>query len=191
MLTELTQRRNEMKKLLVLVMILGLSVTANGAWLGLSADGTTTPDPDGEAVIMQNSTAVVSVIVGAGSGVTGYLDLAKGKATMDWTSNAVPQDIVKVMPAGGDLGGVFQDYSTGSLYDYFIGAQSSTGNYPGGIAIDATVHATGAVGDSFTVLLLDPDTFAEIDALRFTIITPEPITIGLLGLGGLFLRRRK
>jgi hypothetical protein len=179
------KRRNEMKKLLVLVMILGLSVTANGAWVGLSADGTTTPDPDGEAVIMQNSTAVVSVLVAASAGATGYLDLAKGKATMDMG------DLVKVMPAAGDLGGVFQDYSTGSLYDYFIGAQSSTGNYPGGIAIDATVHATGAVGDSFTVLLLDPDTYAELDSLRFTIITPEPITIGLLGLGGLFLRRRK
>jgi len=172
-----------MKKFLVLAMILGLSVSANGALTGLNVDGTTSIDADGLADIETGATVTVYVLAGADASTAGYLDMLKGKATMPWGN------LAKIMPGAGDLGGPAQDYSTETLYDYYFGVASSTGTYPGGLVLSAQVTATGAVGQTFNVDLIN-EALTTVDTITFT-ITPEPMTIALLGLGGLFLRRRK
>ncbi len=48
-----------------------------------------------------------------------------------------------------------------------------------------------SLGDTATVsLFFDPEYGVPVDSVAITII-PEPMTVILLGLGGLFLRRRK
>ena len=53
----------------------------------------------------------------------------------------------------------------------------------------SSIAPQGAVAIEFTLANATCDTYADFDMVTTSI--PEPITIGLLGLGGLFLRRRK
>ena len=73
-------------------------------------------------------------------------------------------------------------------YPYFdIGIADSAGALVPGTGFEVDFHCDGP--EDVLVRLIDYDTGAVLDSLL--IHQPEPMTIALLGLGGLFLRRRK
>ena len=169
-----------MKQLsLMMVLLLAVAPLSSATITGLSVDGTTTPDVDGVATVGLGGVITISCIGDTASGFE-YLDMAKGYATM-----ATPV----ATAAAGDLAGVF-DWSTGVNYDFELTTADSGGSYPGGVVFNANITATGIVGDTFTVDVLDGVNYAVLDTVTVTIV-PEPATIALLGLGGLLLRKRK
>jgi hypothetical protein len=165
-----------MKKVLILLMVLGITSIAGAAtnltWsvdtvnvgvsdtvhVTLSADNNSAYDPKW----MGNTAGTIAEIV----------------------------DVQKRAAAGED--GAVVDKAPGSDGWWTLAAADTTGT-PGdtiqsGIQYDVTIKGL-AVG-TYT---LDSDYYGAGGATNdvLTIIVPEPITIALLGLGGLLLRRRK
>jgi outer membrane lipoprotein-sorting protein len=172
-----------MKKLLVLLIILVLASVANAA-MSLSIDGVNPSDGTEDIEDLGGTVTVYVLDSTGGSSYTYYLDMLKvaggGKATMAYPS---------VYTEAGDLAEVSGDYSTTTLYDYELFAGDSGGNVLTGRHFSSVITESGSVGDTFNVELIDYGV-ATLDTITFTIV-PEPMTIALLGLGGLFLRRRK
>jgi hypothetical protein len=172
-----------MKKLLVLLSVLVLASMANAA-VYLSIDGVNASDGTEEIQDLGGTVTVYVMDNAGGSSYTYYLDMLKvaggGHATMTYPS---------VYAAAGDLATISGDYSTTTLYDYELFAGDSGGNVLTGVHFSSVITESGAVDDTFNVDLIDYGV-GTLDTITFTIV-PEPMTVALLGLGGLFLRRRK
>jgi hypothetical protein len=178
-------RRMNMKKLLVLLMVLGLVSAANAALtvsisgpnsLETDETGTYTIDFSGADII----SADVDVISDSGSqpyGIGGGVVIATGRNTgLDWA----------------DL-----NTSTGN---YELTAGQDNGETIGGPLFTFEFTAPSAIpsGGTVTLSMIELSFFdADFEMVTPSLgtmevtITPEPMTIALLGLGGLFLRRRK
>ncbi|MBU1260859.1 MAG: PEP-CTERM sorting domain-containing protein, partial [Planctomycetes bacterium] len=110
-----------------------------------------------------------------------YLDMVMGTATLG---------AVTILPAAGDAA-TTADYSVaGSYYDLELVAADFSTDPVAGVHFTVVATATGVIGETFTLELLNGDTYALEDSEIVTII-PEPVTMALLGLGGLFFRRKK
>ena len=168
-----------MKRVLALVLVLGLACSANATYLqidGLSSDNYN---------LLEGSTATISIISEDGSNWLGYLIVPDGSPGT--LSNPAVWD------TAGNLGAAIPytelDWGTG----YELTAAASFGGVP---AVEAgqqfTFDFSGGVAGQSTQLLLfaDPDYLTPLDAITITIV-PEPLTIALLGLGALFLRKIK
>jgi hypothetical protein len=175
-----------MKKLLILLLVLGMATAANAASANLYLHH------NGSA------TAPQSVI-----GTT---------ITVDLKMNV---DISQINNVDFGLGTATGTLSTGSWYT--AGSVSSPGTISGGDIVDAYWNKAGGGADyakdtvfySFTVAVTGGGTLVpimnagDVATKGFTSYTaaentytpltilPEPMTIALLGLGGLFLRRRR
>ena len=161
-----------MKKILVLMLVLGMASMASAA-LTLS----------GPANAVTGTTVTFTLSADAESAAGGDY----GYVYAGGFSN------VTMLPAmsDGDMSGT--NYTAGTYtYFYFVGADSpsditapflAAGDW---LTFDMTA---GAVGTSIDVSVVSFSGF-DGDSLSISVI-PEPMTIGLLGLGGLFLRRRK
>ena len=172
-----------MKKLLVLMLVLGLVSAANAA-LSLSLNGGSAPS---DVTIGLTDTLVIDV---TSDTTTGYAFLLEFRnPTIRTFSNAITTQ--------GDISawtyyGPPTYVPPGYPYPYF------SVNVSAGVPPDALVAGTGfqfdyqagGVAGDVLIQLLDFDTSAVIDSITIH-QTPEPMTIALLGLGGLFLRRRK
>lgn len=189
-----------MKKILVLVLVLGLASAAH-AGFSISVGGNPAP-PDSEITLLPSETIILDIhgdgatpspsnvwmfvegpgsinggdIVYAGS-LSAYLDLDEAAAVVGGTPEQLLQSF------GDILGTTLVDLS------YSIYADGSPTPPPlDGTLTDGIVFHCEGPGD--VIVTIASDLFEVYDRLVIHQI-PEPMTLGLLGLGGLFLRRRK
>ena len=199
-------RRNKMKKLLVLALVLSMASMANaGLTTGLSVSAANTS----LSAIGQSTTLSISntVAIPYLTGGDALVVVEGAQATIDWGTGAVAYaDSGLKLENGGDafymLGGTTGD---SSILAGFTGAFPASQNGMGVYAYstDAAINPTtlfnsikitsNAVGNAVVTLYYindDFDTLTQGNSVTITTV-PEPMTMCLLGLGGLFLRRRK
>ena len=169
-----------MKRLLMLMLLLGMASVANGVLI--QVDG---QDPGQTLDIAEGITSVISVVSEDSSGWLGYIIIEEG-------GTGALGDAAK-LDAAGDIGSVsaYAEAGWGVGYELTV-AMSSAGTPAVAVGPQFTMNYSGGVlGDTATIwLFLDPEYGVPADLVAITIV-PEPMTVILLGLGGLFLRRRK
>jgi hypothetical protein len=178
-----------MKNLLIVFTVLAMASAAN-AGLFISVNGVENPE-DTTIELLPSEHAVIDI---AGDGLTGggvfFLGVKAGdpglldctNAVMLWTGNAGAVYPLDDPETAGVLGldnpvTLLELTHVGPVFPPLIGK----------IADLIDFHCVG-LGD-VTLLLLDGD--GELVDSQVIHQIPEPITFALLGLGGLFLRRRK
>jgi hypothetical protein len=184
-----------MKKLLVLALVLSMATLANAA-LQISVNGDTQVT---EITLMPSDVVTLDIATDAimGFGIGDWYGAAlvvAPLATID-ASQAVSMyaatepGIAIFQSAAVDLGYPVPEGLAGPGFTFtFTGANIN----PGTIIDLMTLHCNGP-GD-VVIQLLGSQDYIENTVLATLIVhqlIPEPITMGLLGLGGLFLRRRK
>jgi hypothetical protein len=164
-----------MKKLLILMLVLGLASSANAVMVTLVPSGSGS-HAAGDVVIdkLADDTSVHDAYIG-------IVDTTYGDMT-----------ITAYAAAGNESSQT--DYGAALGYDHIIQISTKHGDpfdtIKAGAQFKITVAFTGAaLGEDVVVKLLDAS-LGEADS--YTIMgIPEPMTIALLGLGGLFLLRRR
>ncbi len=169
-----------MRKFLVVALVLGIASAANAVLIYV--DGS---DPGGSIEIGEGLTPVISVVSEDGSSWLGYIIIEEGGTGA--LGNAVNLD------AAGDMGAAspYEEAGWGSGYELTIAA--SPGGTPA-VAVGPQFtldYVGGVLGGTATIwLFVDPEYGTPADSVTITVV-PEPMTVILLGLGGLLLRRRK
>jgi hypothetical protein len=178
-----------MKKIMILVLVLGLASAANAAY---SYNWT---DTDGNPIAQGTiGTAIV-------------LNIDRDTYTGTWSHGFKMYDNFENMGGPGDYGdmtGAAYGGAEGSTppaaisaysttydgYDLTAGQTSAAGTdvYTGGTMFELTIMPSAS--GTLTIDNVDSSYTNVVDSASINII-PEPMTIALLGLGGLFLRRRK
>jgi len=161
-----------MKKLLALILVLGLATTANAVLTG----NVTGDDTPGAGSMDLNVT---------GNGYDTYVAIAiQGTGTIAGTIGASAPASSSLLGPLSDLG--LESLGTGEVWT--MADMDSPYVYSTGIWL--TIDYTGAVvGDVITAYDIGPGG-DQTDVLGQITITPEPMTLALLGLGGLFIRRK-
>jgi hypothetical protein len=200
------EKEDEMKKLLVVMLVLTMASLAN-AQLYISVNGTV--DPPDTAITLRPSESVIIDITGDGlqpSPWDGWLLVEPiGGASMSggvmlYTGSLSAFNHQK-QTAGTTMLNVYGGYNTDEAYR-IVFADGAVPPAPlNGKLIDGIVFHCDAIGDAKLTLVNvggyeDEEgnwvyIFTEMDTMIIHQIIPEPMTLGLLGLGGLFLRRRK
>ena len=166
-----------MKKLLILMLVLGLASTANAAVV-LSLNGNTDID---SIEINISDTVVVDIYNTDGGDYDTYLDIyytSEGAYSLSGatlTANAGDMSVIKGLEylAGDDC------------EEYWVVLAQSEGSSTPGSQFEVDIHCEKALTvylELWAPTLVDTATIYQV---------PEPMTIALLGLGGLFLRRRR
>ncbi len=169
-----------MKRLLLLMLVLGMTSGANGVLI--QVDG---QDPGQAIDLAEGVTSVISVVSEDTSSWLGYIIVGEGGTGA--LTNAVNLD------AAGDKAAVLAYTEAGWGAGYELTVSMGQGGVPAiAVGPQFTINYSGGVlGDTATIsLFVDPEYGVPADSVAITII-PEPMTVILLGLGGLFLRRRK
>jgi len=182
-----------MKKLLILLLVLCMaSVSFALMDLEISVNGDLDPvdseiilNPSDEAILNIHSVTTYdgtedvywALVVDTSAGtITGGTPTAGAPSDSAWYGNDAQMNGLAVAPEDGSWG--------------YIGSIAGTSVGPGVYIDDILFHCIGpadAVINLYTTV--DFGTFNLEDTV--IIHQPEPMTIALLGLGGLFLRRRK
>ena len=194
-------KEDVMKKLLILMLVLGLTTVASA-----------TPTMSGDTVISTAGGTITITVAGTaseasedfiGGGAGGY----QGFINIDWATNTYYPDALGTVVTdnanvivNGNMGGSGSAglIVTVGTYNYLtFTALIAPGDWTEGTDVDSgdwfTFDVTipsGVYSNGDTILVDLTDEQASVVATH-SIIVPEPITIALLGLGGLFLRRRK
>jgi len=162
------------KKLLVLMLVLGLVSVAN-AVLSLTVDG---GDSGAETTIIPSDDIVVGIYSDNSIGYGCWILFYDGARTIHARQPFPMGDLSSI-----GLQGHYANYNY-----YYVTVADSQGNLVPGIGFEVDYHADGL--DDILVELYDESYTTILDTLVVHQV-PEPITIALLGLGGLLLRRRK
>ncbi len=181
-----------MKKVLVLLSVLALVAMANAMVLSISSDitGPLLPsdtinlgvEADGFA---QGDGAFWGIIVASGPG-----SVSGGVVVMP----PAPDASMILDPADyADLAEMFGYAGASSVFgsiDTFQASPSYTA--PGGLYFDEILFHCDGEGDVLVLLVttIDFEEYVVADSLVISQQIPEPMTIALLGLGGLLLRKR-
>ena len=181
-----------MKKVLVLVLVLGLASLANAMTLQISVDGNLNP-VDSQIVLLPSQTAVLNIHSAdgftPGSGVYFGLvcDPAFGTISGGVVHMPPAPDASMLLPAT-DMASYFPGSGIYGSIDSWAGSGGATaGTYFDGI----TFHCE-KIGDAVIVLYSTDFAGAPVELDRVTIHqVPEPASMLLLSLGGLLLRRFK
>jgi hypothetical protein len=172
-----------MKNLLVVLTVLSVASIAN-ANLWLSVDGQV--NPSDTITLAPSNTAVIGVFSDGQSMATeGYILTIEGTGTSDIggalnyvNSNATGETIIDVSDAqDGTM--IYMDMMIISL---------PISPLPIGTVIDQIIFHCEAPGDVTLTLTGDMSGVFDTQVIHQV---PEPMTIGLLGLGALFLRKQK
>ncbi len=159
-----------MKKLLVLVLVLGMSSMANAALTDILSDI--------ELQLSGTTVTIVGLDAGAESSWSDggvYTSVSNGTVSAPLTSNQNAGDLRAIQQWTG-YNGVDIRIGQGT------GPALQTGEW-------FTFQYSGNVGDVFDIY--DYTQGGSTTPVGTLTLLPEPMTIVLLGLGGLFLRRRK
>lgn len=156
-------------------MVLGLASTANA--LLIKVDGL-----EGESFEVDTQ-ATITIVSEDTSGWLGYLIIEDG--------GAGSLENVAVLDAAGNKAsaGPYTEIDWGAGFEL---TAATTGDPPPVAAgTQFSFDYVGAVGDTATIsLFVDPEYTTPVATVNVTVV-PEPMTVILLGLGGLFLRRRR
>ncbi|MBN2592459.1 MAG: PEP-CTERM sorting domain-containing protein [Sedimentisphaerales bacterium] len=163
-----------MRKLLILFLVLGLASTANALLIKVD-------DLEGESFEVDTQ-ATITVVSEDTSSWLGYIIIEEG--------GAGSLENVVILDAAGDNAstGPYTEAGWGTGFEL----SASTLTDPTiGIGTQFSVDYVGEVGDTATIsLFVDPEYTTPVASVNVTVV-PEPMTVILLGLGGLFLRRRR
>ena len=165
-----------MKKLLVLMLVLGMTSAASATLCLVQVDKT------GADLTMN--------IGGAGGALDGiltgdmYIVISSDGVLSNYALTAAAPDLSGYFADLGDIGGLGAPAGfDGKAY----ALASSTGAYPISDAVMTVLG--GAVGDTVALGWFDEGMNSGI--LDTIVLVPEPMTVALLGLGSLFLLRRR
>jgi hypothetical protein len=171
-----------MKKLLILMMVLGLTSVVSALTVRLSTDGTNASDYLEATAGSSHTIYVISNTSGSAGIYWTYLE-------MDLPSPVTISDVT-ALPAAGNLASV-TDYSVSDFVDWELAAYDSAGNVLAGAQFSFSVTFASDWDGTFFAFWITTPNDENYPVEHVLGIIPEPITIALLGLGGLFLRRRK
>jgi hypothetical protein len=165
-----------MRKLLILFLVLGLASAANATLIKVD-------DMEGDSFEVDPQ-ATITVVSEDASSWLGYLIIEEGGAgTLEHAA---------ILDAAGDLGAAapYTEAGWGTGFE-LSAAMGPTGDPPVAAGTQFSFDYVGAIGDTATIsLFVDPEFTTPVASVNVTVV-PEPMTIILLGLGGLFLRRRR
>ena len=172
-----------MKKLLILMLVLGMTSTAS-AVINLTW-------------VDSGGSDISSITVVKNSTITAYLkaDDASMYPSAKWIGESyTASDYAKItnITATAAAGGNPVILDKTSTYPGWWTTEAKDIESPftvaTGIQWNVTISGLELSGANYTTL--DSDSYGTSDSLDVYVV-PEPMTIALLGLGGLFLRRRK
>ena len=172
-----------MKKLLILSLVLGIASLAS-AGIELSLDGAT-PAPE-EITINVSDTVKIDLHAGA-ENVDAYIDIYFQSAGNYALSNATMGPVIADFQSSYDL--VDGNIYGLDMWEYAVA--SSWAPATDKVAGEIFSFDLHCLGEGDVIIELLDASLAVVDTITIHQIVPEPATMGLLALGGLFLRRRK
>ena len=172
-----------MKKLLVLMLVLGLTSVAGAVLtdISISVNGEITAS---EIWISPSDTVVIDIH----SAVANEMGLAYINFNLAGAGTLYTLSGARVTDNAGDQGGYVGPYDYDVYREFELTVADTGGIIVAGTMFEVDLHCEG-LGDVF-VELQEGVGYTVVDTLTIHQI-PEPMTVALLGLGGLFLRRRK
>lgn len=174
-----------MKKLLVLVVMLAMIVSANAMTLTLNVNGVAanalpivaTPGQIFNVSVASSGFAQGDAIYWALVAVPAVGTVSGGVVTAAAPDASGMLAIADVLPGAAGVAGNVDTFSN-----------TSAGDKPAGIYFDGISFAFAGAG-KLQLMSSDGETGTVLSEQAFTVV-PEPITVALLGLGGLFIRRK-
>jgi hypothetical protein len=185
-----------MKKFLTLLAVVALASAAS-ATLKISVNGRV-DIPESELWMIPSEHAVIDVVAAGEDADLPLILFSEGPGTLALTDNSWVVDLETVeevlvdISLDPDAKAFLQDqgFSPGSMIYIEVAApQVPAPLIPDGKMVDLVdFHCDGP--GTVTLILFDSGTLEILDT-QVIHQAPEPMTVALLGLGGLFLRRRK
>ena len=179
-----------MKKMLILIVVLALSTSASAVMVSAVSGGSATIDvaPGATVVVDLVSDTLCTALMDTGTaGWWVTADSGIGlptNGTFDSSLDQVTSDALSRLYAGTSSGTAYIDIGD-SIFQFSVTAPTGLGTY------DVDMNVNSETASFFDELGAEHyDDLVQGGSLAITVI-PEPMTIALLGLGGLFLRRKK